>query len=814
MVRRKLGYVDPDEARRISSILGGEIGVEKNDADLRRESFYNQGTRKHKNNIDVIDREAALANIKFEKISKPENMIESQLSEMPSKKGMSYMSRIKTDLMCTKPEFRIKTLRSAIGAFFSFLFPLPDNVNPVFITELDKTIYKPIADLVKATRGLYTKTRDEVYASISANPLYAKILKTIKAWDIESIELEILHLKKRIKGQPMRNMLRLCKMVYIPIMHLFKLDEIKHILSAYKWAYNINIKSAFYPEREKEKLISFYYDAEKNLPYVLNNIKRMLYPFLLKRVSITFQNYEEFFITERDKVMNFLGITEDMLLEGDIGTSMDTEDLHSTAPPPIEEVQAPADEIPSMPESVQKGLSCLEKLYPKAGWHNLAAYPDLYPYFHPVFNYPSGFELIPPTDPLHQLVVLLSILNDLFYGFRNLKFGSLLNKEQEAQNIQSDVDSLINYWPLYIDEIIAKVYISRLTDYCRQIEKDTSFKTSEVGKKIITEMNWVKKNYLLPYLSFKLHTQIVGIIKRQLPRLSELTTSLNELLSQVVAELKLKADEGAKPKCDSISNPWASYIFDLENNTSRRLGKLLHTRSTDEKGKIKMIDRRNNANLLFYTTAILSVLDYFINNKESHLYFAPSQKIYRSIDKGSDAPQRTVQTINPDDFLKELPSLIIDNSLQSVTEPTPKEPVPLKELIELKILQSKKSGSLFSIIYLSLIREAASWDHLTLTIINDAIHKESDNMLMLTDTSLLLILENSDMKHTISLAKALVREIGKEQVATGVLQFQPDWSYSYFLKVLDKIKLFTAKQGPAKLVCLDLSNNKFRSFII
>ena len=58
-------------------------------------------------------------------------------------------------------------------------------------------------------------------------------------------------------------------------------------------------------------------------------------------------------------------------------------------------------------------------------------FPDFYPYFHPLFKFPKGSELIANEDPLQQIIVLASVVQELLYGFRNIKIKSEHNETIE-----------------------------------------------------------------------------------------------------------------------------------------------------------------------------------------------------------------------------------------------------------------------------------------------------------------------------------------------------------------------------------------------
>ena len=122
--------------------------------------------------------------------------------------------------------------------------------------------------------------------------------------------------------------------------------------------------------------------------------------------------YEDFLLHERDNILTFLGVSFTNVIKPEaiekqkvqpvkIDKELDTLDDNKK----IEKIYENEDK-----KFFTEGVKLLEYLFPEAGWGKLQYYPDLYPYFQPLFHFPPGFELIPPGDPLHQIFILISNL--------------------------------------------------------------------------------------------------------------------------------------------------------------------------------------------------------------------------------------------------------------------------------------------------------------------------------------------------------------------------------------------------------------------
>ena len=123
-------------------------------------------------------------------------------------------------------------------------------------------------------------------------------------------------------------------------------------------------------------------------------------------------------------------------------------------------------------------------------------------------------------------------------------------------------------------------------------------------------MHWIKRLFLLPYYKFELRLT-PPIQKSDVTPIYTKTRILRKYLTAVAVSIEQGKKAGGAEEnasCDAIDNPWAPYEFQVPNPVSRRLDALL---------KPKM---KNNASLIFFSLAVVTVLDYILNNEDSWAY--------------------------------------------------------------------------------------------------------------------------------------------------------------------------------------------------
>jgi hypothetical protein len=105
---------------------------------------------------------------------------------------------------------------------------------------------------------------------------------------------------------------------------------------------------------------------------------------------------------------------------------------------------------------------------------------------------------------------------------------------------------------------------------------------------------------------------------------------LRELYTEIIdrAEngLQTEGEEAYTDDSFGVLNLWSGYSFSLSTPVSKRLDVLLGGRQSKQ---------ANNLNLLKYTSSILAVLDWWINNKSSPAYtVSDPENVYRHDEEG------------------------------------------------------------------------------------------------------------------------------------------------------------------------------------
>jgi hypothetical protein len=678
-VRGNLGELDAEEAKRMARILGGEVGYERTrEEDERRKSKSGRsGPRIRRETVELVvggrpgrrlaKRRADLAGADGREEKTPEKAARSQTGKdsgddpaVPFR--VSYFERIKMDRFASQPEFDIKTPSQALAAMFSFFSEAPDYVSPLFVNKRMNEYYRRIELLVTSTRSLFPRNnlkRGERLKKTS--PFIFSILDTIRYWNIERITGDMAKIQSHPRSAKTVEFTDILKAVYKPLFVLEQLDPDLHIKGAYKLLYKLLYLEN--PMDAKEKYQGLIRTAISSFTDVRRDVHYYLYPLLMKLLSDRWFPYETFFTDRRRRFMAFLNVTPkdrifpaDMTVQqaesGDLaaafpgvskdgaagaggsGTAGPAAEEEDPDDPAVIERKAKQAAMEAEQKALDRGLLTLEALFPKAGWDRLSAYPDLYPYFADMFNLKKGYELIAPTDPLQQVVVLMFILSELFFGLRYITFGTITGSDGNPSRVDDYLGSIINNWQNYINSGFEKEYLPRLTEYCHILENSAESRTSVYAKRTLNELHWTKRFYFMPYYKF----ESLGPPPFQKRDTTAIYSEIR-LLRKYLTEVALGIEQGnrrggaaATAPCDGIDNPWEPYNFEVPNPASIRLDALLGGQ------------KKNNASLIFYTLAVATVLDYLINNENSWAYESRPGPLFRSVDGEGGIPLFGVET--------------------------------------------------------------------------------------------------------------------------------------------------------------------------
>jgi hypothetical protein len=256
-------------------------------------------------------------------------------------------------------------------------------------------------------------------------------------------------------------------------------------------------------------------------------------------------------------------------------------------------------------------------MFPEAQWLSLSLSTDMFPYFQPIYQFPDGFNLLSPQNPIQITIVLIRILEDFFRGCRNIKFALPMELAQQRNYV---FNTAMTEWMSYREVLFEKNYSTDLKDYVNNLYSKSDFTHSPIGKKLIFNLLWQTKYYFLPFfkieaLSFEKPSHEVTLrpLSLRVTFLRDVFTALSEKIDSAIP---------TRAEIPDITNVWEKYKFDIDNAVSVRLDALL--------GAKKNSPMAVNAIIIKYTAAILAVLDWWINDEASPARDQENFRLYRT----------------------------------------------------------------------------------------------------------------------------------------------------------------------------------------
>ena len=585
-IKKKLGQLSREEEERMTEVLGGEIGIEKTDQHINERYMEILDRNRRKGEDRWINQAPAASSIWQEEKSKTQ-----------IKYG--YMEKIKLYFLASHPDHSIKTTRHTVSAIFDIFSKQKNYVNSHLIENSSYLFYKSIRTLVSSTRFI-SKNIQKKYIRREENPFYWIIIDIICSWDIESIQDEILRLKRNPKKITLDSCLPLIKLVYTPLIRLSKLNWKNDIESAVNYAYKLSVTGLHKKDLQVDRLRKSYTLALSEINNVFRIIKYRLYPLLLMSVSSKAYDYNTMFKLKGHEILNFLD-----LKTADLVTSFDrkiSQAINEKTSEPESQVNEKTENKTVENIGIHQGTLLLDLMFPGAGWNKLEDNPDMYPYFKSILNLPNEVSLISPGDSLQKIIILLTMLKDIFYGFSNIEYGFFRDDNDKVVELREIMEPLIKNWYLFIDELILKNYLGPLHEYCRHLESSTDFAETEYAKRIASDILWIKKKYICPNISLHLPKIMQPRTKISIPILHKSVSQLTVILERMVLEIFSRGEVAI----ETLRNPENESQFEIENHVSRRIRSLL-------KGDRKKL---TNGDLILYTYKIVMVLNDIIQSSE------------------------------------------------------------------------------------------------------------------------------------------------------------------------------------------------------
>ena len=627
-VRKNLGDISPEEAMRVASVLGGEIGIEK----TPQYDNFSKGRGvyvKTKQDRPIVTRSTVSSYAGNEKQVEP-------FQKTLTLPNISSKDKTMIDKLMASPEYKIKRPQNFINFILS-IGKLPDRVSADFISITLLNYIGHIQKFTSCVKRLMSAGSDIYKEKIKTifSPKY-KMLNFVTQIDLNTTQDLYKQLQKTPKQITVTRLIPFIKSIFKPLLTLYFLGE-KRITSYIKTAYAEIAPDSKIPD---ETLLQYTNEACSEWIYINGQVIKGLYPLLLRMCGTEFVSYPKFFNSKISKILEFLDMTKfDLILPDDKKVKENALELKSLSSEEVSEggdIENPettnenitsekteeTKEVGKEKESlsvVLQGLDLLERIFPAAGWKNLGD-EDLFPYFQPLYQFNDGFNLLSPKNPMQVTIILVRILEDFFQACRHINFS--LDKDPDFESYRDNLSDVFSEWSLYREVLFDKDYLTELKEYVNQIYSEANFKKLPYAKKKLSNMQWQIKNMFLPHLSFDLvfmeRPNKDGTYKPLQLRVEYLKAIFSTLVSRV---------DGPSKDISGAPNILERYHFDIPNVISKRVDVLLGGRKSKN---------GTNLNLLKYTLSIIYVLDWWINNENSPAYEVDNEIPYRiSLDDGT-----------------------------------------------------------------------------------------------------------------------------------------------------------------------------------
>lgn len=634
--RRNIGPIDQNEAKKMMKKLGGEILGEKsapiNYDSLPKSKEYAKravASSPRPTGKSANSASSAFSGNKYG-YTAPEKSSSSSssytLPEIPSKE------RQMMDRLMMSEEFKIKPNYGFFNFVRKFMRNGSENVRRSFIQFTIPKHLMHIQEFINTVKSIIQISPDTYKDKImKASEEKFRFLRLISSWDIGEINKQGNKLIESEEDVTVAMMIPFVKIIYKNFLKIYYLGETK-ITNFFKEIYSDLMK---YPKFDQKKILLFSKTGITEWFYIYSQIIKGMYPLLMRMCSQRFDYFQNFFLTQTPAILKFVELTKfDLILANkkDEKKSDEPDKPKEKTPEEIkaeeEEKQKAREQAQKKSEIIQAGLKLLDNLFPEAGFLKLESFPDMFPYFQPIYQFRDGFNLLSNENPLQVTIVLLKILEDIFQGCGNIDF----TEEVEGEDNSDKLSQILSEWTAYREVLFEKFYCEQLVDFVNNQYSKSDYKTSLFGKKMLTSVLWQTKFNFLPHFEFDQLLLEKPKNESQYRPLCIRTGFMLRYLGNLVKQIETASK--TKGQILGISNPWEKYKFDLPNPVSRRIDVLL--------GAKKLTDSAaTNANLIRYAYFIMTVLDWWINDETSPAYAMDSSKTYR-INEDDGAPAFSV----------------------------------------------------------------------------------------------------------------------------------------------------------------------------
>lgn len=617
--RKNIGELSQSEAQEMAKKLGGEVLYEKSTPVSSASMSQSKNTGRIVRNVSsgggsaMNGSQGSSAGIPGQARRK----IREELPNM-SKKAVSQINKL-----MMSPEYEIKPNYGIFNFILSFQKNGTEKIIPHFYEDILKNHITNMETFITVIKTLIQISPATYKAKIvNGSESKFKFLRMVAGWTILPIKNEFQQLQGNTEPLIVADLIPLVRAMYKPLITVYYFGDTK----IPKLIKEIYADECAYPDAPKDKLSEMAKQAITQWLYLDNEIIKKCYPLLMRMCSDDFYEYHEFFHTRVADILKFTGLHKfDLLLEDKAKPAAPKEEKKS-APPPQKGVK---DNI------VLTGLKLLDQFFPDAGFSNLDAHPDLYPYFQPLYKFDEGFNMLSPQNPVHVTMVLQRIIEDCFQGLRNIKFVIPDNTKQGSETIFDILDD----WSAYREDTFGRLYCEPLISLVNSTYSKSDYPQTQYGKKLFTSLLWQTTYHFLPSFKFEQLLLEHPSDESKYKPLFVRTDFARKYLTLIVNECDKMAKTRGPVKL--VENPWDHYSFSISNEVSKRLDVLLGAQNRSAS------TNATNANLIKYTLCFVSVLDWWINNPDSPAYQTNPMNIYRiSPDDGKplfSVPERNDQ---------------------------------------------------------------------------------------------------------------------------------------------------------------------------
>ncbi len=641
--RKNIGAIDKEEAERMTKVLGGEIMTEKSVpidySKLPKRAPSHRVVRP--TNVSAASSKSSsggtASGASNPTFAEPKKKVTraANLPTISSKDNAKIDKLMMSDAFAIKPNYGL----------FNFLKKLAKDGSEKVIPEFAEITLKAHLDhingFISVIKTIIQISPDTYKAKIQNDTAQKfKFLRKVSEWSTREAKLAFVNLETLQDTPVVADLVPFVKAVYRLLITIYYVGE-PMVVRIIKEIY---ADLLHYPNADKDKFSRFAKEAITEWMYLYTRIIRGLYPLLMRMCGTPYDEFPHFFVAQVSSILNFLGLKKfDLLLPEkkvdpeEVRKAKEAEDKAKEAEEKKKEQEK--QEL-AQNEMVERGVALLDRLFPGAGFLKLDTFPDMWPYFDPLYDFDEAYLMLAPENPVQITIILCEILQDLFRACNKMQFNVEGNPTFASR--EDNLTKALSEWPVYVDTLFSRDYGEQLKQLVNQTYTQANYITTRAGKKCVTDILWLTKYSFLPHFTFEQLLLERPINNNKYLALFIRTAFLRDAFNDLTKQIA--QSEMNRGTIGGLNNPWAHYDFEITSPISKRLDVLLNAKDKSEN------TTANNANLIKYISCIISVLDWWINSRSSPAYKADSRKIYRTI-PGTQEPAFSVEPREDQDQL-------------------------------------------------------------------------------------------------------------------------------------------------------------------